>query len=333
MREETTSPPPPNLIRALRDGFDAIANQPGLIIFPALLDLFLWFGPRLHINPIVKNFLTLLESLPDAQSAQNLELLEINRTFWNEFSQSFNVFSFLRSYPVGASSLVSNWQPAQNPLHLISAVFEVSTPLNLIFIWGVLTLLGSAFGTLYFESAAQAALHGQVNWSQMLRDLPRTFGQVCLLTCMTLIYAFAILAPMMLVIAAAALMGGFFGQIVLFIAISFIVWWLLPLLFAPHGIFIYRKPAFASIVYGTRLTRFAFPVTSAFWLIVFILNEGLNLLWTIPADTSWFGLLGIAGHAFTTTALLAASFIYYNDTSRWIEFTLQNLRQSASSIA
>jgi hypothetical protein len=67
--------------------------------------------------------------------------------------------------------------------------------------------------------------------------------------------------------------------------------------------------------------------------MVFILNEGLNLLWTVPADSSWFGLLGIAGHAFITTALLAASFIYYNDTSRWIEFTLQNLRHPASTIA
>lgn len=332
MLQENT-PPPPNLLRALRDGFDAIANQPALIIFPALLDIFLWFGPRLQIDPIVKNFLSLLEALPDVQSAQNLELLEINRTFWNEFSQTFNVFSFLRSYPVGVSSLVFNWQPTQNPLHLISTVFQVATPLNLLVIWGILTLLGSAFGTLYFESAAQAALRGQVNWTQTFHDLPRIFGHVCLLTGITLIYAFAILAPMTLVISAAALMGGLFGQIILFIAISFIIWWLLPLLFAPHGIFTDRKPAFASIVHGTRLTRFAFPVTSAFWLIVFILNEGLNLLWTVPPGSSWFGLLGIAGHAFTTTALLAASFIYYNDTSHWVEFVLQNLRQPASPTA
>ncbi|GAB4495928.1 MAG: hypothetical protein OHK0052_04700 [Anaerolineales bacterium] len=333
MLEETTPPPPPNLIRALRDGFDAIANQPGLILFPVLLDLFLWFGPRLNINPVIQSFLGLLESIPDAQSPQNLDLLEINRTYWNEFAQSFNLLTSLRSYPVGVSSMVSGWQPAQNPLHLISSVFEVATPLNLLLIWVGLTLLGSIFGSLYFESAAQAALHGQIHWAQMLRDLPRTFGQVFLLTFIIGIYVFAILAPMTLVIAAATLMGGFVGQVVVFIAVSVIIWWFLPLLFAPHGIFTYRQPAFTSIVHGTRLTRFAFPITSTFWLIVFILNQGLNLLWMKPLATSWFGLLGIIGHAFTTTALLAASFIYYNDTSRWVESTLQKIRQPASPTA
>lgn len=333
MFEETTPPPPPNLIRALRDGFDAVANQPGLVLFPILLDLFLWFGPRVHIQPIIQSFLHFLESIPDAQSAENLQLLETNRTYWNEFAQSFNLLSFLRSYPVGVSSLALGWQPAQNPLNFMSTVFEVATPFNLILIWGCLTLLGMVFGALYFESAAQAALHGQVHWAQLLRELPRTFGQVFLLTCITNIYVFAILAPMSLVIAAAALMGGFIGQIVLFIAISVVLWWFLPLLFAPHGIFTYRKPAFASIVHGTRLTRFAFPITSTFWLIVFVLNQGLNLLWMVPSATSWFGLLGIAGHAFTTTALLAASFIYYDDASLWVESISQKIQRSTSPLA
>jgi hypothetical protein len=39
-------------------------------------------------------------------------------------------------------------------------------------------------------------------------------------------------------------------------------------------------------------------------------------------------LLGIFGHSFVTTALLAASFIYYRDMSAWLQIVLERLRSS-----
>ena len=45
-----TLPPPPGVVGSLRAGFDAIASNLTVILLPLVLDLFLWLGPRLHID-------------------------------------------------------------------------------------------------------------------------------------------------------------------------------------------------------------------------------------------------------------------------------------------
>ena len=41
---------------------------------------------------------------------------------------------------------------------------------------------------------------------------------------------------------------------------------------------------------------------------------------------SWMTLIGIAGHAFITTSLLAASFIYYRDMQVWLQTVFEKLK-------
>jgi hypothetical protein len=68
------------------------------------------------------------------------------------------------------------------------------------------------------------------------------------------------------------------------------------------------------------------PTTSLFILSVLVISEGLDLLWRIPPETSWLTLVGVCGHAFITSALLAASFIYYRDADHWTQETLKMLK-------
>jgi hypothetical protein len=42
-------------------------------------------------------------------------------------------------------------------------------------------------------------------------------------------------------------------------------------------------------------------------------------------------LVGIAGHAFVTTALLAASFIYYRDMNAWLEIVFERLKPNTAA--
>jgi hypothetical protein len=44
-------------------------------------------------------------------------------------------------------------------------------------------------------------------------------------------------------------------------------------------------------------------------------------------------LVGIAGHAFITTALLAASFVYYRDMNVWLQTVLERLQHKPSAPA
>jgi hypothetical protein len=49
-----------------------------------------------------------------------------------------------------------------------------------------------------------------------------------------------------------------------------------------------------------------------------LVSKGLDILWDNPDEVSWLLLIGILGHAFVTTGILASSFIYYTDAIRWI---------------
>ena len=81
-----------------------------------------------------------------------------------------------------------------------------------------------------------------------------------------------------------------------------------------------------SIITSIQMARFTLPTSSMFILAVFLLTVGLNYLWAIPPQNSWMTLFGIFGHAFVTTALLAASFIYYRDMNIWLQKVIDRVR-------
>ena len=64
-----------------------------------------------------------------------------------------------------------------------------------------------------------------------------------------------------------------------------------------------------------------------FLLVFMTLNYGLSFLWNTPARDSWWTLVGIAGHAFISTALLAASFVYYRDANVWLKAVFEQLQK------
>jgi hypothetical protein len=67
------------------------------------------------------------------------------------------------------------------------------------------------------------------------------------------------------------------------------------------------------------MIRFSLPTSGMFVLSVFILSRGLDQLWRAPKSESWLALVGFAGHAFVTTALVTASFVYYRDMGDWLQ--------------
>jgi len=61
-----------------------------------------------------------------------------------------------------------------------------------------------------------------------------------------------------------------------------------------------------------------------------VISEGLNILWNMPPADSWLVLVGIAGHAFISASLLAASFVYYRDALTWIQKVIQKTNLSVA---
>lgn len=312
---------PPRLFASLKAGFDTVASHVGLILFPIGLDALLWLGYHLRIKawlmPLVESYLRLSTF---SSSEEIKTLVETSKQTWQTIAESFNLVSLIRSYPLGIPSLISGMQPAITPLGN-PPVIDLSSG------WGALgfsllfTLIGIIFGVQYFLNVARVA--SQDNQQVSIKDVFGVLWQVILFN--LAFYAVIVLVsiPILMILSIILMLSPALGQLVL-VAVVFVIAWLsLPLVFSTHGIFIYRQPFRISLATSIRLGRYAGPQVAIFAVVILILGAGMNMLWAVPSADNWFLFIGILGHAFVSTALLAGSFIYYRSAVRWIQEVIQ----------
>lgn len=315
---------PPGLIRALTAGFDSIAGQLGLLLFPVALDVLLWLGPRWSVYGLFQPTLQELAAaqLPDAELAGQVE----------EMFRQYNLLTALRTFPIGIPSLMTVRPEPGSPLGT-PQVWEVPDWGVAFGGWLLLTVLGLAGGCMYFLAVAQATDGRGLRWKEVLRRWPWALAQVFFLTLLWFSLLASILFPFGCVLSLFLMNGAGANQAIwlfLVLAGSVLIWLLIPLVFSPHGIFARQLPVWQSIRLGFRLVRMTLAPTTLFLLIVIILMEGLDFLWNTPSGTSWWLAVGILGHAFVSSALLAASFVYYREALNWAESSLKSLRNATA---
>ena len=323
--EQGKLPPPPRLVASLMAGFDSVANHIAVILPPVLLDLFLWLGPHLSLKqfaqPLIDS-LTALAGSPfltlkptDVASAQQM---------YTEFFNRFNLFSVLRTFPLGITSLLSLDLPSQNPWGTPGSL-DAGSFFGIVG-WAILlVLLGWVLGALYYYWIAVVTLKTEPH------PLGRSLQQGLLLSIiwMGLLILFGL--PTLLFLSVVTVLSSFLGQALLFIGVILLIWLVMPVFFSSHGIFALHLNALNAILNSLRLVRFTLPNTGLFLLTFVIINQGLDFLWNTPPQNSWWMLVGIIGHAFVSTALLAASFVYYHDINAWLKIIFEQLQRQTTS--
>jgi hypothetical protein len=307
-----TLPPPPGLIATFTKGFDAIANNVAVIVLPVVFDLFLWLGPRLRLKQLLAQLVTGLSSFSAPPPSFGMDLAQVQQA-WMQFLDRFNLFSLVRTFPVGIASLMSGSMPIQTPFGAPSDL-ETNSFLGMLGWWLLLATGGWLLGSLYFYWVSGVTLK-----PEQPRSFAQSILQTVLLSVIWLALAFVLGLPAFLFFGVLALISPLLAEAAFFITSLFLLWVVLPIFFSPHGIFTYRQNAFISILSSLRMTRYTLPASGLFLLSVFIISQGLDFLWRTPPQNSWLTLVGIAGHAFISTALLATSFIYYRDVNAWLK--------------
>jgi hypothetical protein len=321
--EQGKLPPPPGLIASLMRGFDSVANHVLVILPPVLLDLFLWLGPHLRLKSFLQPFIDQLPALAKAFPSSFPDVVTVQQA-WTSFINQFNLFIILRTFPVGATSLLSLEMPGQTPL---------GSPVNLdagsflgMMSWVfLLILLGWLTGAIYFFWISGVALKPEG------RSLWKSIKQTILLSIIWLAILFVLGLPAFLLVSMITYFSPLLGQIMFFIGALLLIWFIMPVFFSVHGIFTLQLDAFRSILGSLRMVRFTLPNTGLLLLVFVIINTGMNFLWNTPSQNSWLLLVGIAGHAFVSTALLAASFIYYRDINAWLTVVFDQLQKRTTS--
>lgn len=315
-------PPPPSVISSIKAGFDTIASHITTILSPLILNLFLWLGPRLHIDVLFNSFRDYMVSTWQTGGVPAADIQRILDGY-DKTVPIVNLFWLLRTLPIGISSLLFPQDVTQTPLGTPS-ILQVNawTFLGWMFL---LTLAGWIGGGLYFRSVAWLAT---ANKDDQPVGVFRAIFQTMLVSIFWGILTMMIVVPVFFVLALVIQINPFIANIVVLFLSLISMWVIVPLFFWPHGVFVKRQNVITSIISSVQMARFTLPTSSMFVLTIFLLTFGLNFLWSIPPEDSWMTLLGIFGHSFVTTALLAASFIYYRDMNAWLQGVLDKLYSS-----
>lgn len=319
-----TLPPPPGVVGSLRAGFDAIASHLTVVLVPLALDLLLWLGPRLHTDRLFKPIFDEMSRYARYSGfpATDLKALQENSAIILQGLQQYNLLSALRTFPIGVFSLMSGTGPGQTPLGAPS-VIQVDSVLTLLGWIILLTLVGWMCGGLFFRWVSLVVVdpaHPADN------RIGQSIIQTILMSVTYFVLGIMLGTPLLIVLALIMAASPLLAQGLLLVLGLLSMWLIVPIFFSPHGIFLRRQNAFSSIYSSLRMARFTMPTSSLFVLSVLLIAYGLNFLWNIPSSSSWMALVGIAGHAFVTTSLLAASFIYYRDMQVWLQTVFEKLK-------
>lgn len=318
-----TLAPPPGVIGSLRAGFDTIAAHLTAILLPLVLDLFLWLGPRLSLEQLFQPALAVFQNLAARGGVSAEAMLQNYKTALHEF----NLLSLLRTFPIGVSSLMAGAHPPETPLGA-PVILQIESITDMLGWSAVLMVIGWAGGALYFHWVASL-----IPAHAASQDLPvgGPALQSILFSALWLLVAFTLGLPVFLLVYVLVAINPVLAQAVLLFLGFLAMWLVVPLFFSPLGIFVRRQSAIVSVLSGLQLARFTLPASSLFVLSVLLISIGLNFVWSIPPVDSWMSLVGIFGHAFISTALLAASFIYYRDMTAWLQAVLDRIKAGAAT--
>jgi hypothetical protein len=317
-------PPPPGLFSSLMAGFDSVANHIAVILPPLLLDLFLWLGPHLQLKEFLQPLIDRLPTLAGTFPSSFPDLSTV-QTAWTDIANNFNLFVILRTFPVGSTSLLSFDMSLHNPLG-VPAIFDAG-PFFVMMTWTLfLVVMGWIIGALYYYWVSSVALHPEI------RSLWKSLKQTIFLSLIWMGLLFVIGLPALVALSVLTAISPVLGQVALFAGLLVVIWLVMPVFFSAHGIFTLQLDAFRAILNSLRMVRFTLPNTGLFLLAFLVLNQGLNFLWNTPPLDSWWTLVGIAGHAFVSTALLAASFVYYRDINAWLKVVFEQLQRQTKSV-
>jgi len=304
----------PGVIDTITAGFGTVNKRLWLIIIPILLDLMLWFGPKVFIAPLVDRALDgyhrlLVESSTQSSSQDQLTLEQIEGVYL----QTKEVVE-----PVGHLNLmgVLAWQlPSLLKTAMPESSASAGIESGLVF---VLLLLGlgvaSVLGvSIYLGAIAQFVRGDSFDLSFFLRRIGLNWARL-------LLFFVLLLFPLGLFVPAAILLLSVIGSwnaglATLFggLSLGVALWLMLYLFFVKSAIFVGDVNPLWAIWHSFNLVRQNLWSVLGLFLLINVVTWGLAIAWGLIVGHPLGTVVAIAGNAYVVTGLAAATMIYYRD--------------------
>jgi hypothetical protein len=257
--------------------------------------------------------------LPPSATADLVASWEVLKSQSLEFFRYFSLTAFLRSFPVGIPSLLSVASFERSPLGEYQFI-HLREPGTIVLVILAASLIGLFFAYLLFRLTARATTIQSGPPEPILES--RSLVSWLLIPIVSIIFAFLVVLPAMLMISLIGALLPIFTSIGYFFLTVAIIALLLPVFFTPHLIILEKLTLPQALAASFRTVRITNAKSTNFLFLAILVSYLTNMLWRIPSDDSWMLLIGIFGHALISIVILAASFHYIINARKNVrEFT------------
>lgn len=304
----------PGVLATLSAGFELTTRYLWLMVLPALLDLFLWIGPRLSFRPLI-------DALAAQMAGQTLlidpgPLLEL-------YGARLNHFTYLSVSLAGVPALMTGLTPEQTPIQPL--IIERAG-------WGewfgalaLFTVAGLLLAAVYYSLIAYALRRSGVSGGSATLDpfrFVRRTGHIWLrllgLTALFVGLALLIVLPVSLLAAFMALISQTLATFVLMGALVLLIWIAMFFGYAPQGMALNPRRFLPALGESVRLFRANLPASLGLLFVVMLARRLLSTILLTADSGTWITAINLLAHAYISTALIVALFIFYRD--RYLAF-------------
>jgi len=318
--------PPVGVIESLATGFETVAGKIILVLLPLLLDLFLWAGPRLTIRPAIASYYNdvyqpMVDGLDKDGQALFGDLSAVLATAAQELPPQY--------LPVfGMPSLLAGREAASLPFAYVPPLWQVRTTLGLVAVNFLSLASGFLLGGIYLALIASQVRYGSLKMQHLLLRLPVNLFWLGLLAMGLPLLILIAYMPFLVLAGVLMVLSSQVAVFVLWVGVLIALWVLMFLVFTIHGVFMNDRNLFTSLWDSIRLVQWNMSATIFLILLVVLLNLTLTYIWSLAPAGSWLALVGLAGHAFITTGLVAATCVFFKDRYRyWQEMRAEILAE------
>ena len=323
------------VINALSEGFELVLKQPWILLIPILLDLFLWLGPKVSLEPLISqgleamnNALAQMDPAAQMSMAQAWEEMGI-QGLWALLAERFNLLSVISS--VNVVSLLSlgilDLPSLVAAKHLDGTLpgeggvmAEVSNGVVALGIFGLLVLAGLVVALFYQSMIAHQARDSHLDLNALAARLGRNLLHVGGVLLALLIAAVLIGGPVSLVLLLVGYFSPTLMQILIFVVGALALWVSLYLIFITHGIVLGEETPLKALWASMNIVHKEFWAVIIMLILIRVIRSGFLYVWPLFMGTSPGVAVAILGNAFLSAGLAAASFCFYRDSYRaWKE--------------
>jgi hypothetical protein len=287
-----------------------------LLLIPVVLDLLLWLGPHLGVATLIEPALQFL-GRNQGWMALSPEETKAALASLGDLARHLNLLAVLAFFPLFPPSVMATRLPIATPWGAALTI-QIASPylyFGLVFRLAVSGMLvGSAFWTLVARAMAtpRSSPFDSREWLRVWRN-------VVVLSLGAGVAGAIVGLPIVFGVGLVGVASSILGQVLLVLMGGLVLWVLMFFVFSLHGMVLNSESITRAMGKSAEVVRWSYPSTLSLILLMALALMATNAVWVLPSESSWAGVVGVLGNAYTSTALVAGSLVYYQDRRRWVE--------------